>query len=247
MIDAARQGQYSPNNQQTNSLVKQYAIKVLLGALAIVVGGFLWHWVTNPLVVSVSGTGKVSVPAEKAVFTITLASVQNDLTLAVSQVKSKVNTMLNLLETEGISADSISQSQMQVTPASAIAAGVPGHQAVIDLTVETSNVANVGELIVYLYQNGATVISQPVVVGENQNKLEDQALKEALEEANNNAKALGRKKLKFFRRAVSITQASSGQAATSTKQNLTDSAEGTTIAGETFEIVRAVNVVYEMW
>lgn len=228
--------------------IRPTLIQGLLAIVAIVVGGFLWHWITTPLVVSVSGTGRVSVPAEKAIFTVTVSAVDADLTYAVSQVRQSTVTLRQLLENEGIIADWVSESQLQVTPAGALVAGATGNQAVITLTVETPYVDTVGELVVFLYQNGATIVSQPVVIAENQTELENQALQEALKEANDNARALGRSKWKFLRRPVSIAQASSGQSATATKTvSPALEAAGIVSANGTFEIVQAVNVVYELW
>lgn len=222
-------------------------LQIVIGLLVVVAVGFLWRWATTPLVVSVSGTGRVSVPAEKAILTVTLSVVDENLNRAVSQVKQQGATLRQLLSNQGISEDWVSESQLQVTPVGALVAGATGSQAVITLTIETPHVTSVGDLIVFLYQNGATLVSQPVVVAENQQVLENQALKEALIEADTNAKLLARDKWKFFRRAISITQASSGQAATTTKTLLapTETGEFVTTAG-TFEIIQAVSVVYEL-
>lgn len=218
-----------------------------MAAAAIVIGGWLWHWATTPLVVSVTGTGSVSVPAEKAVFTVTISAVDANLTSAVSQVRDRVSTLRQILETEGILSNEISEGQLQVTPAGALVAGATGNQAVVTLTVETPYVNEVSDLVVRLYQSGATIVSQPVVLAENQADLENQALKEALKEAGSNAASLGHSKWKFFRRAVSISQTSSGQAATSTKAAFAEGGEDIVATNGTFEIVQAVSVVYEMW
>lgn len=222
-------------------------LNVVFAFVAVVVAGLLWHWATTPMVVSVSGTGRVSVPAEKAAFSVTVSVVDPDLTHAVTEVRQKVTTLRGLLENEGISSDWVSETQLQVMPVGALVAGATGNQAVVTLLVETPYVNTVSQLVVFLYQNGATLVSQPVVVAENQQDLENQALQEALAKADQSAKMISRKKWKFFRRPISITQASSGQAATETKAGLAMTETGELVpGGDTFEIVQAVSVVYEL-
>ena len=126
---------------------------------------------------------------------------------------------------------------MTITPAAAIAAGATGYQAMSTLTVKTANVPMVSEIVVNMYASGATVVSQPVVSVEDQDKLEAQALKGALKEAKKSLRStVG---LAPIKKVVGIQQASSGNVATTTK--IVEDNKGT------FEVVKAVSVTYRVW
>jgi uncharacterized protein YggE len=95
-------------------------------------------------------------------------------------------------------------------------------------------------LVVKLYKAGASIVSQPVIEVKNQQELENTALKQALAEAKTNANYLAKLRMKLFKKAVSIQQASSGNTAVATKTEASADGQGTS----SFEVAKAVSVVY---
>lgn len=218
-------------------------LNIIKGLVLVVIVGFLWTWVSSPLIVTVTGTGRVSVPATSAAFSVTVVGSSNTASSALAQLKGKVNTIRGLLVTEGVVLEDISESQVGIMPVSG-----GGYQAVEGLGVKTSDVGGVGDLIVKLYNNGAAVVSQPIVAVENQDELEKQAIDEAFKEAAKEVNVLAMRKLKPIRKVISISQVSSGNVSSSTKQVEVDAEGGEwTQANGAFEVVRGVSVTYKMW
>ncbi len=216
--------------------------RYLVGFLALIIGFFLWRYISNPLTVTVSGTGRVSVPASSASVVVTALETANTAELVESAIRAKVAALRLAMVTGGISESSLSQSQVQVTPLSAVVSGATGFSAQVSLSGKTNDVSNLSGLVVRLYGAGATVVSQPVVEVENQKDLENQALQMAITDAESNLKSLTKIKRKLFRKMMSVQQASSGNASTTTKVTDTNGTSGSSI-----EVVKAVSVVYWLW
>lgn len=211
--------------------------KVLLVGLAVIVSVVFGMWIFSPTEVVVTGTGKVSVPATSASFNVTVSTTNESANAALADLRSKVNAVKKTLGEINIGADNITETQVTLTPAAAVVANAKGFQAMSTLTVKTANVVMASEIVVNMYASGATIVSQPVVSVEDQDKLEQQALKDALADARANlSETVG---FRPIRKIVGIEQASSGNVATTTKV----AAEG---SGE-FEITKAVQVTYRVW
>ena len=211
--------------------------KLLVG-LAIIATLAFGMWIFSPTEVTVVGVGKVSVPATSATFNVTVTTVNESANEALTQLKEKVAAVKKALADINIGQDSITETQVTMTPAAAITAGARGYQALTTLTVKTSNVAMAPEIVVNMYASGATVVSQPVVSVENQAKLEQDALRDALKDAKKSLReTVGY--LRPIKKLINITQATSGTVATTTKVS-----EGSN--GE-FEVVKAVSATYRVW
>lgn len=218
----------------------------VLGAiLGIAIGGFVWYWVTNPLIVTVTGTGKVSVPATAATIGVSVGTISPEVGGALSDLRVKVDKIKTLLTDGDFGVTDIIESQIQLTPASMVVAGAEGFQAMLTMNVKTSYVSQVGDLVVNLYQSGATVVDQPVVSVENQEDLEKEALNQALKESEKNLNEIAVKKLKPIRKILSMEQASSGTTAAGIKQ--VESGDEMAVVNGTFEVVRAVSSTYALW
>lgn len=205
--------------------------------LLVIAAIFLGMWVFSPTEVTVTGIGKVSVPATSATFNVTLSSVNDSASVALSELKGKVNAIKKTLGDISIGSENITETQVTLTPAAAITAGAKGYQAMSTLSVKTANVPMVAEIVVNMYASGASVVSQPVVSVEDQDKLEQAALKDALKNAKVSlAETVG---FRPIRKIVGIQQASSGNVATSTK--IVEDNKGA------FEVVKAVSVTYRVW
>lgn len=226
--------------ENTNSGMRKY----VLGFLLVLVGFFVWRYISYPLVITVTGTGKVSVPATTARLTVNVVTTGDTVEVAVADANAKVAAVRLSMVTGNMNEKNITQSQMQVTPLAAVVSGAKGYSATVTLYGQTSEVTKVTDLVTKLYKAGASIVSQPVIEVSNQQELENTALKQALDEAKMNAKFVGRLNRKYLRsKVVSIQQASSGNLATATKTEASENGQGTS----SFEVAKAVSVVYWMW
>lgn len=216
--------------------------KYLVGFFALVVGFFVWRYISNPLVVNITGTGKVTVPASSARLSVSVVETGDDVDKVESAIKAKIAAVRLSMVTNGVNEKSLSQTQMQITPLSAVVSGTKGYSAQVNIVGQVSDVSNLSVLVVKLYQSGASIVSQPIIEVENQQDLENQALKMAMSDADKNLKMVSRLKMKLFKKTVSIQQASSGNTSTITKITETDGNSGTSM-----EIAKAVSVVYQLW
>lgn len=211
--------------------------KIWLIGLAVIVSVVFGMWVFSPTEVVVTGTGSVSVPATSATFNVTVNAISDSASGALADLRAKVMTVKKTLAEISITADNITETQVTLTPAAAVVASAKGYQAMTTLSVKTANVAMAGEMIVNMYASGATIVSQPVVSVENQDKLEKEALSDALKDAKASLnETVGI--LRPIRKIVGIQQASSGNVATTTK---VENNQGS------FEVTRAVQVTYRVW
>ena len=212
--------------------------KVGIVSLAIIAFIAIGMWVFSPTDVIVTGIGKVSVPASSATFNVTVNAINDNANDALKDLRAKVDVIKKTLTEINVSASDISETQVTLTPAAAVVASAKGFQAMTTLSVKSTNVRMISDIVVNMYASGATLVSQPVVSVEDQEKLEAQALKEALKKAKAN---LGQTVsiLHPIRKVVAIEQASSGNTATTTK-----AVEG---SDSEFEVVRAVSVTYRVW
>lgn len=206
--------------------------------LAVIAVVTLGMWVFSPTEVTVTGIGKVSVPATSATFNVTVSAVSESASTALSEIRGKVGAVKQSLADINIGAENITETQVTITPAAAIAAGATGYQAMSTLTVKTANAPMVADIVVNMYASGASVVSQPSVEVEDQDKLEAEALKQALKEAKKSMReTVG--VLRPIRKVVAIQQASSGNVATATKVAEDNQGE--------FEVIKAVSVTYRVW
>lgn len=207
--------------------------------LAVIFGVFIITWINSPLVVTVTGTGELSVPATSATVSFTVSANDSSPQGAMDQVKTKTSNLRQVLRTTGIDEKEIMESQITVVPAAAYVAGATGYQASITMGAKSLNVAGVDSLVSQLYSNGAIVVAQPVLSADKQSELEAQAMNEAMADAKKQANDLAKKNLKLIKKIVLITQASSASTATVTSK--------TESLGNEFKIAKAVQVSYKMW
>jgi len=221
---------------------------VTYGLVAIVLL-VVWTYASSPLVVTVTGSGEVSVPATNATVSFTLSGADSSIGAAVASVQNKASLMREFLLKSGVGEGDIAESQVTAVPAALVTQDATGFQATISMAAKTTHVSNVGNLVSDLYTNGALVVAQPVLSVENQDKLDQQALDSAMKDAKSQAAKIGNSSWKFIRKIISITQASSSSTSTSTTRpdTLTSSADSVAATNGVFKIVKAVSVSYKMW
>lgn len=235
----------SPIDPQMNMNTKN--LLMIFGSIAAVM--IFWVWVSNPMVITVTGTGEVSVPATNATLSLTLSSTDNSISAAVTSLNTKADAMRQFLISKGVAESDIAQSQVTAVPAGLVTAGASGFQARISMAAKTTHVSDVSSLVADLYTNGALVVAQPVLSVENQSKLDQEALDKALKDANKQAFSLGLKNWKIIKKVVSISQVSSPTTSTSTTKADSATENENTVAAlnGVFKILKAVSVSYKLW
>lgn len=223
--------------------------KVLMIAGSLLVLLIVWTYASSPLIVTVTGSGEVSVPATNATVSLTLSASDNSIGAAVASVQGKADSMRAFLKSAGVADGDIAQSQVTAVPAALVSAGATGFQATVSMAAKTTHVSNVSNLVSDLYTNGALVVAQPVLSVENQDKLDQQAFDSAMKDAKSQAGTIGLSNWKFIRKIISISQVSSPTTSTSTTKadTLTTATNSTAATNGVFKIVKAVSVSYKMW
>jgi uncharacterized protein YggE len=199
-----------------------------------------WMWISSPMIVTVTGTGEINVPATNA--TVTFALISGDPTPqgAITSVKAKAATMKQFLTASGIAEGDITTSQVTAVPAALTTAGGTGYRASITMSAKTTNVANVANLVSSLYANGVDAVSQPVLSVENENSLDAQAYMSAMQDAGTKADRIALKNMKVVKKIVLVSNQSSGTTSTATSTS-----EAT--QNGVFKITESVSVSYKMW
>ncbi len=233
----------NPSTGDLKDLILKGAL-VLVGVIFVLA---IYQWISSPLIVSVTGVGEVTVPAESATISFSVAGSDANVATAISNVKAKADSLRSLLKNSGIPESDIVESQVQVVPASSLVQGATGYQAVITMGAKTVHVKDIGNLIASLYASGAVVVSQPTLSVEKIQDLEKKAYDEAVKDAKKQAADIGGKNWKLFRKIIAISQQTSPTTSTvTTKSEDLTSAQGE--AGkDTFKVVKAVSVSYKMW
>jgi uncharacterized protein YggE len=248
-MEPANEPRFTANYSSENPRFSGGLKKVLTYAIAFIVLLIVWVYASSPLVVAVTGSGEVSVPATNATVSFTLSSNDNSIGAAVASVQGKAISMRAFLQKSGVAEGDIAESQVTAVPAALITAGATGFQATISMAAKTTHVSSVGNLVSDLYINGALVVTQPVLSVENQDKLDQTALDSAMKDAESQAAKIGNSNWKFIRKIISISQASSPATSTSTTKadTLTTANNSTAATNGVFKIVKAVSVSYKMW
>lgn len=251
-----QQNQYAPAAQVSNSpgFSAKYVDPqkgnffryLILGLILVAFGSFIYTWVSNPMIVTVTGTGEVSVPATSATLSFSVSTNDASVKKAIADVKIKAASLRSYLKSIGVKEGDISESEVSVLPLSALVAGGTGFQGSISLTAKTSKVSDTSALVASLYQNGADIVAQPVISIEDQDVLEQKALDEAMMKAKKEAAIIAKKNFKFIKKIVNISQASSSSSASESTKSGSSEEGDASLSGE-FKIAKAVSVSYMMW
>jgi len=220
--------------------------KYLFGLIGLLVLGFAYWYVSNPIVISVTGAGVVTVPATYVSSSVTLAVTGENPNDTLSAFNTKATAVRELLMKAGVTEENISQTQPQITPSALVVAGAKGYQATATMSFKTRYVTDIGKMTVDLYNNGATVVSQPIYQVENQEIAEQEATKEAMSKAEKEGKIFARSKMKLIKKIVGVQQVSSG----STSQAVVNDSKSENQllnASGGVQIAKAVQVTYRMW
>lgn len=192
--------------------------KIFSYGLVAVVLIFLYSWIMSPLVITVTGVGEVSAPAENAVLTFSLASNKDNPNDAVTLVKENVKKIKESLKNFGVGDSDVYESQATVVPAGAVVAGSTGFQASTSMGLKINSVSNLDSLTAALYGLGATVVSQPQLSVKDSKKVESEAYQLALKDAKSKANSVALKNWKLIKKIVLIQESQTPVTTTVTKQ-----------------------------
>jgi len=223
-----------------------FSAKKLLFIFGLVVVLFIiWQLVSNPMIVTVTGSGTVSVPATSASLSFNILSSGNSVQEAIANVKAKSVSITSIIKAKGIAEADIIQTQITAAPAT----NGQGYQALIQMGAKTININGIPDLITVLYINGVSSVSQPVFSVENSSSLQTKAIEDAMKDANTQSKQLAKNHFKLFRKIINVSQTSSGTTSTTTSKPdpLTGTNNQQAATNGVFKIIQAVSVSYKMW
>jgi uncharacterized protein YggE len=210
---------------------------------------FAYSWVMSPLVITVTGVGEVSAPAENAVLTFSLSSNKDNPNDAVTDVKSSVAKVKESLKNFGVGDSDVYESQVTVVPAGAVVSGATGYQATVSMGLKVNKIDSLDSLTASLYGAGAQVVSQPQLSVEDSNKLDSEAYGLALNDAKSKANDVAMKNWKLIKKVVLIQESQTPVTTTVTKQaNDVDSAE-LNVDPNTglIKFSKVLSVSYKLW
>lgn len=218
--------------------LKHYLILVstIMGLIGI------YQWLSNPMLISVSGVGEVSVPATKAIVSLTLSETDTTPDGALAKIQDRAIQVRDYMKQKGFS--EITTTQPQLVPAALLSSSLTGYQVTVSMGGSTTQLNNLNKIVAGFYGMGAAVVSQPVLAVEDEAKLVDQALADALKKADEQAGQLARKHWKLIRLVAAVEQADSGTTSTSTSEK---DSETEVASGDMFKISKAVSVTYRLW
>jgi uncharacterized protein YggE len=224
---------------------KKYTLYAVIFILII----FVYQWISSPMVVTVSGTGSVTAPAETATLVYTLSVNSDSSDRALADVKSLSARTKQILGEMGIPDSSIFESQATVVPASTIVQDASGFQGAIQLGFSTKNLTNLDRITSALYANGAAIVSQPALSVADSDALEKQAFDLAFKNAKQKAWKLSLGNLKFIKKVVLIQEsAAQGTSTVTTKADIgTQVQDNISPDDGLIKINKVVLVSYKMW
>ncbi len=224
---------------------KKYILIGLLGLFAL----FTYEWISSPMVVTVTGIGSVSAPAESASLTFSISNSADSPENALASVKAISTKIKSVLAEMGIPSSDIFESQAVVVPAASVVQAATGYQATLSMGLKTSKVSIMDRIISTLYSNGAAVVSQPVLTAQNRELMEKESYNQAFKSAKSKAWALQLSNLKILKKIVLIQESQNQATSTVTTQADTSSQLESDISPNDglIKINKVVSVSYKMW
>ncbi len=227
---------------------------LLLGGIAV---GY--SFITQPTrTITVIGTGKKTIPPEQAILSFSLLYENAAQTQAIAGGESRFNQLLNAVK--GFNPKSVDTTPYQLTTRSTgISGGTlstqPVYQYVNAARVTIDDPLRVSELIKTLYNNGATVVGQVRYVAKDQDKVDQDLQKLAVQNATDKAKEMARTGGARLGKVLTIQEGTStGQTGTSVTgsntsptSNTSNPSPTTPASSNQIELQAQVTVVYELW
>lgn len=215
----------------------------------IVLGLIFYTWITKPTTITVTGYGDADVPATTALISLTITDIDVSPSQAKANLDQKVQDVKRTLLEAGVDSTKLLQSQPQIIPAATVSPGATGYAATVSMGGPTKQVQSIGSLTSQLYERGATLVAPPVLQNDSTEKIESEAMKEALKDADKQAKNISKRSIRLFRRVGAVVQADTPTTGTYTTEGKSGSETslGEIASSNSFKISKAVQVTYLMW
>lgn len=234
---------YNNQNNLPNSALsnKTTLIKAGLLILLMLVLWFVYStFIATPTLINVVGTGKVMAQPEQAEFSIVVINSANSSTQAFTENRRLVRNLGSILKASGVEEKNIDTSYARVADTGT------DFQAVNSIVATTNNLSEFDNLMIQLYGNGASSVSNIIFSTNNSKELEREAVSLAIAEAKSRAKELAKDSKKRLGKMVSITTSEAGEAGA-----ISGSQSETMLGTEggspsQIEIVRQVGIVFEL-
>lgn len=220
---------------------------IIIATVLLFVGLAFWAWYANPLVVTVTGTGEVTAKPEKATISFILSSTAPDVNDAIGAVGAKQTQIREAIALYGIAEEDMVQSQVTVIPPALLGTGATNYSATVTMSVDISDYSSVNSLVAFLYANGVSYVSQPVLSVADTEKLKEEALELAIKDASSKASKLALKNWRIFKKKVLLSETTSTPSSSSTTKTTTSDQTETTTTGDTFKASSVVSLTYKMW
>lgn len=141
----------------------------------------------NPL--TVSGDGTATLPPDQAIVSASVDTKAQGASDALNQNSQTLNAVIAAVEAAGIPDSSVNTTGLQVSPQTQ--AGVTsGYQAHTGITVKTTDLSGVGDLVQTMISAGVTSVDGVAYGLQNPEQLPEQALQAATANAQQQAQAI---------------------------------------------------------
>lgn len=220
---------------------------IALVAVVLVAIFVLPRWLFKPAVLSVTGVGRVSIKPEKASLMVTRSDLSSVPAVAIQKGNEAIDQMITdakMIVGEDAevlkSVYSVTQVSIPQVNSDGQVASSKGYQVVNGFQITFSKVEAVSDLIQKMYEDGAAAVSNINFISQNEDDVNRQAVKLAVEDARKEGKKMTRAMRKILGKMVSVS-IDQGKAAS------TVSAEKGVVGSQEMEVVKTASVVYEVW
>lgn len=230
-------------NEVFFSKIKNILIILLVLVLAIF---YLPRLVLSPASISVTGIGKVSATPEKVSLVVTVDNISTDPSLAIDEGEKELEKLIT--KTKTIMGEDVEIQKtfytISLAASQKIVSGqlvtVQNYQVVNGFKVTSNQVPRVNNLIKNLYAAGASSISNISFIPSDKDKIEAEARKLAMTDAESEGQKIAKSMGKRLGKILSL---SDDQAAVSSTVSTSQGTVGT----DTVDISKSMSVIYEVW
>ncbi len=221
-------------------------VAVLVGVLLMVIF-VLPRWLFKPAVLSVTGIGRVNIKPEKASLVVTRSDLSSVPAVAIQKGGEALDQMITdakMIVGEDAevlkSVYSVTQVGIPQVNSSGQVASSKGYQVANGFQITFSKTEAVSDLIQKMYEDGAASVSNINFISQNEDEVNRQAIKLAIEDARKEGQKMTRAMRKILGKMVSVSIDQSQAASTV-------SAKKGAIGSQEMEVVKTASVVYEVW
>jgi len=196
----------------------------------------------QPTLLTVAGEGKAKAKPELAQITVSYVATASSAAEALKSEKTKRDSIISLLASYGVTSFDIQIPYPRVVPATTASGTI--YQAVNALDVKFKRLTALDEAVSKLYDLGNLTVSNIVLTTSNPRNLEDEAIRQAYQDAASRASKMAESAGKTLGKLVSMSGQQTQAVGTTTRSAATKTDE--TTPPEQIEIVRTVSLVYEL-